>query len=86
MKAGLTAWIPEDELKTPEAQAEFIQSAIEEKDPAFLAESFAVVARAQGRPVEAAACDGLAAYLRATASAKSASVAKRRRRAHTAAT
>lgn len=65
MKAKLYDWRPEDDLKTPEAQAEFITAALEENDPAFIAQSLAVVARAKGKPKIAAVMDGMAAVIAA---------------------
>lgn len=38
----------QDHLKTPEAQAAYIEAALEENDPAFLAAALGDVARARG--------------------------------------
>ena len=65
MKAKLTPWKPEDNLKTRDAQAEFLLAALEENDPAFLADSLAVVARANGAETLAIIWDGFAAALKA---------------------
>ena len=71
MEIKLYDWKPEDDLKTPEAQAEFIVAALEENDPAFLAQSLAVVARAKGKAKMGAVMDGIAAVLSATGTAPS---------------
>ena len=39
---------PAEHLATPEAQAEYISAALETGDPAFIADSLGVVARARG--------------------------------------
>jgi probable addiction module antidote protein len=39
---------PAEHLATPEAQAEYISVALESGDPAFIADSLGVVARARG--------------------------------------
>lgn len=39
---------PAEHLGTPEAQAEYISAALETGDPAFIADSLGVVARARG--------------------------------------
>ena len=44
----LAEWKPEESLTTPEAQEEFILAAVEDGNPAFVAQSLAVVARARG--------------------------------------
>lgn len=69
MKVELTDWKVEDHLKTKDDYAAYIAAAAEEGTPDAIPDAFADVFRAMGKPVEAAACDGLAAYLRATASA-----------------
>ena len=69
MKIKLYDWKPEDDLRTPEAQAEFIVAALEENDPAFLAQSLAVVARAKGKAKIGAVMDGIASVLSATGTA-----------------
>ena len=69
MKIKLYDWKPGDDLQTPEAQAEFIVAALEENDPAFLAQSLAVVARAKGKAKIGAVMDGIASVLSATGTA-----------------
>ena len=69
METKLYDWHPEDDLKTPEAQAEFIVAALEENDPTFLAQSLAVVARAKGKAKIGAVMDGIASVLSATGTA-----------------
>ena len=49
MKVKLTDWKVEDYLKTPEERAAYIEAAVEENDPAFLAQALADVARAAGK-------------------------------------
>ena len=49
MKVKLTDWKIDDYLKTPEERAAYIEAAIEENDPAFLAQALADVARAAGK-------------------------------------
>ena len=79
METKLYDWKPEDDLKTPEAQAEFIAAAFEENDPVFLAQSLAVVARAKGKPKIAAVMDGMAAVI-AAAGAPAPRMARRKTR------
>lgn len=50
VRPKLTEWKPEDSLKTPEAQKEFLAAAVEDGNPAFIAQSLAVVMRARGLP------------------------------------
>lgn len=50
VRPKLTKWKPEDSLKTPEAQKEFLAAAVEDGNPAFIAQSLAVVMRARGLP------------------------------------
>lgn len=50
MKVKFYEWKPEDSLKTPEAQKEFLAAAVEDGNPAFIAQSLAVVMRARGLP------------------------------------
>ena len=49
MKVKLTDWKVDDYLKTPEERAAYIEAAVEENDPAFLAQALADVARAAGK-------------------------------------
>ena len=49
MKVKLTDWKIDDYLKTPEERAAYIEAAIEENDPTFLAQALADVARAAGK-------------------------------------
>ena len=49
MKVKLTEWKIDDYLKTPEERAAYIEAAIEENDPVFLAQALADVARAAGK-------------------------------------
>ena len=49
MKVKLTDWKIDDYLKTSEERAAYIEAAIEENDPAFLAQALADVARAAGK-------------------------------------
>lgn len=65
MKTKLSVWRAEDDLKTHEAQTEFILAAVEENDPAFLAQSLAVVARAQGNSEQGEVWDCIALGLKA---------------------
>ena len=69
MKIKLYDWKPEEERQTPEAQAEFIVAALEENDPAFMAQSLAVVTRAKGKEKIGAVMDGIASVLSATGTA-----------------
>ena len=50
MKVKFYEWKPEDSLKTPTAQKEFLAAAVEDGNPAFIAQSLAVVMRARGLP------------------------------------
>lgn len=50
VRPKLTEWKPEDSLKTPTAQKEFLAAAVEDGNPAFIAQSLAVVMRARGLP------------------------------------
>lgn len=80
MKVELADWKVEDHLKTKEDYAAYIAAAAEEGTPDSIPDAFADVFRAMGKPVEAAACDGLAAYLRATAKATMAASSPARRK------
>ncbi|OOG38284.1 putative addiction module antidote protein [Rhodanobacter sp. C06] len=48
MRAKTHPFDPAEHLGTPEAQAEYISVALETGDPAFIADSLGVVARARG--------------------------------------
>ncbi len=72
-------WKPEESLTTPKAQGEFILAAIEDGNPAFVAQSLAVVARARGDQIGSAIWDGIALGLKATASVPKAAAPTRRR-------
>ena len=48
MKTKLYNWSAEDALKTPEERAAYIEAAMEENDPAFLAIALGDVAKAEG--------------------------------------
>ena len=50
MKVKFYEWKPEDSLKTPAAQKEFLAAAVEDGNPAFIAQSLAVIMRARGLP------------------------------------
>jgi len=50
MEVKFYEWKPEDSLKTPAAQKEFLAAAVEDGNPAFIAQSLAVVMRARGLP------------------------------------
>ena len=78
MKTTFTKWDVVDHLKTQEDIAAYIDAAAEEGTPDALPDAFADVFRALGRPVEAAACDGLAAYLRVAANVPRLGIAKHR--------
>lgn len=58
-------WNIQDYLKTAEDRAAYIFATVEEVGtPDALPDAFADVFRSIGKPVEATACEGLAAYLR----------------------
>lgn len=69
MKVELTDWNVEDHLTTAEDRAAYIQAAAEEGTPDAIPDAFGDVFRSLGMSAEAAICDGLAGYLRATAGA-----------------
>lgn len=69
MKVKFYEWKPEDSLKTPEAQKEFLAAAVEDGNPAFIAQSLAVVMRARGLPGVGALLDGVAEICKATGKA-----------------
>ena len=48
MRTKTRPFDPAEHLATPEAQAEYISAALETGDPAFIADSLGVVARARG--------------------------------------
>ena len=65
IRPKLTAWNIQDCLKTAEDRATYIFATAEgAKTPDALPHAFADVFRSIGKPAEAAACEGLAAYLR----------------------
>ena len=64
MKVSFTDWKIDDQLQTPKDRDAYIRAAGEEGASDALPDAFADVFRAMGKPVEAAACDGLATYLR----------------------
>ena len=66
MKVKLYDWKPEESLKTPEAQREFLVAAAEDGNPVFMARSMAVVMRARGLPNVGAILDGVADICEAT--------------------
>jgi len=66
MKVKLYDWKPEETLKTPEAQREFLVDAAEDGNPVFMARSMAVVMRARGLPNVGAILDGVADICTAT--------------------
>ena len=68
MKVTFSEWKIEDQLKTAEDRNAYIMAAAEEGTPDAMADAFADVFRSMGKRAEATACDGLAAYLRATGS------------------
>lgn len=72
MKVKLTDWNIQDYLKTPEDQMAYIEAAAEEGTPDAVPDAFADVFRALGMNREAAACDGLANYIRAMPAPKTA--------------
>lgn len=72
-------WKPEESLTTPEAQEEFILAAIEDGNPAFVAQSLAVVARARGDQIGSVIWDGIALGLKAAACVPKAVKQTRRR-------
>ena len=72
-------WKPEESLTTPEAQEEFILAAIEDGNPAFVAQSLAVVARARGDQIGSVIWDGIALGLKAAACVPKAVKRTRRR-------
>lgn len=53
MKTKLYDWKLDDNLKTPEARAAYIEAAMEENDPEFLAVALGEVAKAEGMSVVA---------------------------------
>ena len=65
MKVKLTDWNIQDYLKTPEERMAYIEAAAEEGTPDAIPDAFADVFRALGMNSEAAACEGLANYIRA---------------------
>lgn len=69
MEVKLYDWKPEDSLKTPEAQREFLVAAAEDGNPVFMARSMAVVMRARGLPNVGAILDGVADICKATGAA-----------------
>jgi len=69
MKVKFYEWKPEDSLKTPEAQKEFLAAAVEDGNPAFIAQSMAVVMRARGLPSVGALLDGVAEICKVTGKA-----------------
>jgi probable addiction module antidote protein len=48
MRTKTQSFDPAEHLPTPEAQAEYISAALETGDPAFIADSLGIVARAHG--------------------------------------
>ena len=65
VRPKLTDWNIQDYLKTAEDRAGYIFATAEEVGtPDALPDAFADVFRSIGKPVEAAACEGLAVYLR----------------------
>ena len=72
-------WKPEESLTTPEAQEEFILAAVEDGNPAFVAQSLAVVARARGDQIGSVIWDGIALGLKAAASVPKAAAPTRHR-------
>lgn len=66
MKVTFKEWRVEDYLKTPEDRAAYVEAAAEEGTPDAMPDAFADVFRALGNEAAATACDGIAAYLRAT--------------------
>lgn len=72
-------WKPEESLTTPEAQEEFILAAVEDGNPAFVAQSLAVVARARGDKIGSVIWDGIALGLKAAASVPKAAAPTRHR-------
>ena len=69
MKVTFKEWKVEDHLKTPEDRAAYVEAAAEEGTPDAMPDAFADVFRAMGNESAAIACDGIAAYLRATSEA-----------------
>ena len=69
IRPKLTEGKPEDSLKTPEAQKEFLAAAVEDGNPAFIAQSLAVVMRARGLPSVGALLDGVAEICKVTGKA-----------------
>lgn len=80
MKVKFYEWKPEDSLKTPEAQKEFLAAAVEDGNPAFIAQSLAVVMRARGLPGVGALLDGVAEICKVTGKVRR--TTDRRTRAH----
>lgn len=66
MEVKLYDWKPEESLKTPKAQREFLVAAAEDGNPVFMARSMAVVMRARGLPNVGAILDGVADICQAT--------------------
>ncbi len=64
IRPKLTEWKIEDYLKTAEDRAAYIFATVEEGTPDALPDAFADVFRSIGKTEEAAACEGLAVYLR----------------------
>lgn len=81
MKTELIDWKVEDHLKTHEDMTAYIAAAAEEGTPDAIPDAFADVFRAMGKTVEATACEGIAAYLRATAGAVTKPKAQRKTKA-----
>ena len=67
MKVKFTEWKPEDSLDTVEAREEFMLAAIEDGNPAFIAQSLAVVSRAKGDKIGSMIWDGIAVGLKTAA-------------------
>ena len=79
MKVKLTDWNIEDYLKTPEERMAYIETAAEEGTPDAIPDAFADVFRSLRMNAEAAACEGLANYIRAMPTRRTARHRTRRR-------
>lgn len=77
MDVTFSDWRVEDHLKTMKARKAYIRAAAEEGSLASVFDAFADVFRSMGKPVEAMACDGLAASLSARGAVRPRRTAKR---------
>lgn len=77
MNVTFSDWKVEDHLKTTEERLAYVRAAAEEGSLSSVFDAFADVFRSMGKPVEAMACDGLAASLSAHGASRPRKTAKR---------